>query len=104
MLQYLNCSSQPPHIHSTSLQLDNDNDNRPFIFIAPLSPYHSEACSRLLHEYCIEVSRQNAQATVSEGLAQGPYMVARAGVEPMTLWLGVIDFTKAPPCLAARTP
>jgi len=26
------------------------------------------------------------RATVSEGLAQGPDVVARAGVEPMTLW------------------
>jgi len=25
------------------------------------------------------------QATVNEGLAQGPYVVARAGVKPMTL-------------------
>src|SRR6218665_3022977 len=55
--------------------------------------------SRLQHGYCIGVSRRRAQATVSEGLAQGPYMVARAGVEPTTLRLKVIDSTKAPPCL-----
>jgi len=37
------------------------------------------------------------KATVSEGLAQGPYTAARAGVEHMTLWTKGIDFTKAPP-------
>ena len=31
------------------------------------------------------------QATVSKGLAQGPYVAARAGVEPTTLRLRVID-------------
>ena len=31
------------------------------------------------------------QATVSEGLAQGPYVTARAGVEPMTLRLKAIE-------------
>src|SRR6218665_3543948 len=38
--------------------------------------------SRLQHGYCIGVSRRSAQATVGKGLAQGPYMAARAGVEP----------------------
>src|SRR6218665_334290 len=55
--------------------------------------------SRLQHGYCIGVSRRSAQATVSEGLAQGPCMAARAGVEPTTLQLKVIDSTKALPCL-----
>src|SRR6218665_1968269 len=36
------------------------------------------------------------QATVSEGLAQGPYVVARAGVKPMTLRTKGIDSTNAP--------
>src|SRR6218665_668621 len=58
--------------------------------------------SRLQHGYCIGVSRRSAQETVSEGLAQGPYMAAGAGVEPTTLWLKVIDYTKAPPRLSAR--
>ena len=31
-------------------------------------------------------------------LPQGPYMVARAGVESTTLWLKVIVSTKVPPC------
>jgi len=36
-------------------------------------------------------------ATVSIGLAQGPYVAARAGFETMTLRLRVIDLTNAPP-------
>ena len=36
------------------------------------------------------------QATVSEELAQGPYMAARAGVEPLTLRMKGVDSTKAP--------
>ena len=45
-------------------------------------------------------SEFNAEAhrvTVGKRLAQGPYMVARAGVEPKTLRLKVIDSTNAPP-------
>src|SRR6218665_256733 len=53
--------------------------------------------SRLQHRYCIGVSRRSAQATAGKGLAQGPYVVARAGVEPTTLRLKVIVSTKAPP-------
>ena len=52
--------------------------------------------SRLQHGYCIGVSRRSAQATAGKGLAQGPYVVARAGVEPTTLRLKAIDSTKAP--------
>jgi len=37
---------------------------------------------RLHHEYCTGVSRRSAQATVGKGLAQGPSVAARAGVEP----------------------
>ena len=33
------------------------------------------------------------QATVSEGLAQGPYVAARAGVEPLTLLTKGVDST-----------
>ena len=33
---------------------------------------------------------------MSEGLAQGPYVVARAGVKPMTLQTKGVDSTKAP--------
>ena len=33
---------------------------------------------------------------MSEGLAQGPYMAARVGVEPMTLRTKGVDSTNAP--------
>src|SRR6218665_1224578 len=46
---------------------------------------------------CIGVSRRSPQATAGKGLAQGPYVVARAGVEPTTLRLKIIVSTKAPP-------
>src|SRR6218665_1902617 len=48
------------------------------------------------HEYCIGVSRRSAQGTAGKGLAQGPYVAARAGVEPTTLRLRVIASTNAP--------
>src|SRR6218665_934429 len=53
--------------------------------------------SRLQHGYCIGVLRRSAEVTVSEGLAQGPYVAARAGAEPMSLRLKVIDSNNAPP-------
>ena len=37
------------------------------------------------------------QTTVGKGLAKGPYVADRAGVEPTTLRLRVIDLTNAPP-------
>ena len=40
---------------------------------------------------------RSAQAIVSKELAQGPYVAARAGVEPTTLRFGVIDLTNEPP-------
>src|SRR6218665_948755 len=52
--------------------------------------------SRLQNGYCIGVSRRSAQATAGKGLAQGPYVTARAGVEPTTLRLRVIASTNAP--------
>src|SRR6218665_2330376 len=65
----------------------------PAISIAPLQVlYYSEALpttARILYR-C-------SQATAGNGLAQGPYEAARAGVEPTTLRLKVIVSTKAPP-------
>ena len=49
-----------------------------------------------MQRHCIGVSRRIAQATVSKELAQGSYVAARAGVEPTTLQLRVIDLTNAP--------
>jgi len=44
-----------------------------------------------------EFHAEAPQATVSKGLAKGPYVAARAGVEPMTLRTKDVDSTKAPP-------
>ena len=41
--------------------------------------------SQLQRGYCAEFHAEAPQANVSEGLAQGPYVAARASVEPMTL-------------------
>ena len=71
----------------------------PAISIAPLQIlYYSEALHTTVRiAYCIGVSRRSAQATAGKGLAQGPYVAARAGVEPTTLRLKVVVPTKAPP-------
>src|SRR6218665_2236955 len=68
-------------------------------YSAPSSPLLYRRRSRLQHGYCIGVSSRSAQATVGKGLAQGPYIAARVGVEPTTLPLKAIDSTKAPPLL-----
>ena len=44
-----------------------------------------------------EFHAEAPQATVSEGLAQGPHVATRVGVEPMTLRTKDVDSTKAPP-------
>jgi len=44
-----------------------------------------------------EFHAEAPRATVSEGLAQGPYVAARARVEHMTLRTKGIDSTNAPP-------
>jgi len=63
------------------------------ISIAPLQVhYYSEA---LLTTARILYRSFTPKATVSKGLAQGPYVAARAGVEPTTLWLRVIELTNA---------
>src|SRR6218665_3970363 len=69
---------------------------RPFL-LRPFKSSTTQRGSRLQHGYCIGVSRRSAQATADNGLAQGPYMAARAGVEPTTLRLKVIVSTTAPP-------
>ena len=51
------------------------------ISIAPLQVHYYSVALPAQHGFCVGVS----QATASEGLAQGPYVAARAGVEPMTL-------------------
>ena len=46
---------------------------------------------------CWSLHAEASQAAASEGLAQGPYVAARAGFEPTTLWSKGIDSTNAPP-------
>src|SRR6218665_130256 len=68
------------------------------ISIAPLQVhYYSEALPATAWILYRRVSHRGAQATASKGLAQGPYVAARVGVEPTTLRLKVIDSTNAPP-------
>src|SRR6218665_3144074 len=59
-------------------------------------PSTTQRRSRLQHGYCIGVSRRSAQAIAGKGLAKGPYVTARAGVEPTTLRFRVIASTNAP--------
>src|SRR6218665_125813 len=66
-------------------------------YSVPFKSSTTQRRSRLQHGCCIGVSRRSAQATAGKGLVQGPYMAARAGVEPTTLRLKVIVSTKAPP-------
>ena len=41
-----------------------------------------------------EFHAEAPQATVSKGLAQGPYLASRVGFEPMTLWTkGIVLLT-----------
>ena len=58
--------------------------------------YYSEALPTIQHGYCIGASRRSAQAIAGKGLAQGPYVAARARVESTTIRLKVIVSTKAP--------
>src|SRR6218665_3188717 len=65
-------------------------------YSAPSSPLLLEALqttARMLYR----VSRRSARVTAGKILAQGPYVAARAGVEPTTLRLKVIVLTKEPP-------
>src|SRR6218665_2752567 len=46
---------------------------------------------------CRSLHAEALRTTASEGLAQGPYVASRAGVEPTTLRFKAIDSTNAPP-------
>src|SRR6218665_1840292 len=71
--------------------------------VPPRSPpllhglYYSEALPTIQHGYCFGFSRRSAQTIAGKGLAQGPYVAARARVESTTIRLKVIVSTKAPP-------
>jgi len=43
------------------------------------------------------------QVTVSEGLTQGPYVAAKAGLEPTTLWMKGEESTNAPSTVSLST-
>src|SRR6218665_1221819 len=51
---------------------------------------------------CQSLHAKALQATVSEELARGPYMAARARFKSTTLWLKCIDSSNAPPCPASN--
>src|SRR6218665_890737 len=67
------------------------------ISIVPLQATTTQRRSRHNTDTVPEFHAEAPQATVSEGLAQGPYVAARAGVEPMTLRTKGLDSTNAPP-------
>src|SRR6218665_2676071 len=69
---------------------------RPFLE-RPFKSSTTQRRSRLQHGYCIGVSRRSAQATAGKGLPQGPYVTARARIEPTTFRLKVIASTNALP-------
>jgi len=50
----------------------------------------------------LEFHAEAPQATVSEGLAQGPYVAARAGFKPVTLRMKGVESTNAPPRLTCQ--
>ena len=69
-------------------------------YSASSSPLPLERCSQHSTDTVPEFHAEALQATVSEGLAhnaQGPYVAARTGVEPMTLRTKGVDSTNAPP-------
>src|SRR6218665_1222279 len=90
------CNSLPSSVHTLLVSIHSFIHSGHF-YSAHSSPLATtQRRSLLQHGYCIGVSRRSAQATAGKGLAQGPYMAARAGVEPTTLRLKAIDSTKAP--------
>jgi len=63
-----------------------------YFYSAPSSPPLSEPLPTQ-HGYCAEFHAEAPQVSVSEGLAQGPYVAARVGFEPAI----AIDSTNEPP-------
>src|SRR6218665_1246787 len=77
------------------------------VFIHFCSTSHSMRLSEALPTTEIDTvgvfSAEVLQATVSEGLAHGPYLAARAGFEPAPLRSKDIDSTNAPPQTGIQT-
>jgi len=61
----------------------------------------TQRCSRHSTDTVCEFHAEVPEATVSEGLAQGPYVEVRAGVEPMTLRTKGVESTNESqrPCI-----
>ena len=70
------------------------------VFIHLYSASHSLSLSEALSTTAIDTVSEFARrsATISEGLAQGPYTAARAGFEPTTLRSNGVVSTNTPPC------
>src|SRR6218665_3899241 len=64
-----------------------------FIFIHSGHFYSASSSPLLLRDALDYRTDTVSQATVGKGLAQGLYVAARAGIEPTTLRLRVIDLT-----------
>ena len=47
---------------------------------------------------CRSLHSEALQATVSERLAQRPYVPAEVGFEPAALWMQSTELTTEPPC------
>ena len=67
-------------------------------YSAPSSPLLLRGAPDYSKDTVSEFHAEAAQETAGKGLAQGPYMTARSGVEPTTLRLKAIDSITAPPC------
>ena len=61
-------------------------------FIQAISVVPTQRCSQHSMDTMSEFHAKVLQATASEGLAQGPYLVARVGFEPTTLRMkGIVE-------------
>ena len=60
-------------------------------------PFRSASDHSKRSRHCRNLHAEALQATVSEGLAQGPYVAARVGFEPTTLRSKGIDSINVPP-------
>src|SRR6218665_2273487 len=67
------------------------------ISIAPLQAHCYPEALLTQHGYCVQVHTEALQATASKGLAQGLYMAAKIGFEPVTLQTKGDESTNEPP-------
>ena len=79
----------------THLSLSNSFIPR-YFYSASSSPLLLRGAPDYSIDTVMELTHQALQATVSEGLAQGPYMAARAGFEPATLLTKGTESTNEP--------